>query len=110
MDLTPRGWGNAGWNNPAVAHVTPTMNRLVAEGINISHHYVFKYCSPTRTAIQSGRAPYHVNVINCPPTYYNPAQPTSGYVNIIHHEHAVHCCCSSKAVALRAVRREWRAI
>lgn len=64
-----------------MAHVTPTMNRLVADGINISHHYVFKYCSPTRTAIQSGRAPFHVNVLNCPPTYYNPAEPTSGCVN-----------------------------
>lgn len=85
-----RGWGNAGWNNPAVAHVTPTMNRLVAEGINISRHYVFKYCSPTRTAIQSGRAPYHVNVLNCPPTYYNPAEPTSGCVDSTQHEHATH--------------------
>ena len=36
------GWGNAGWNNPAVEHVTPVMNDLVRNGINMSHHYVFK--------------------------------------------------------------------
>ena len=26
----------------------------------MDRQYVYKYCSPTRTAIQSGRNPYHV--------------------------------------------------
>ena len=37
-----------------------------------------KYCSPTRTAIQSGRNPYHVNPLNAAPEIYNPADPVSG--------------------------------
>ena len=42
MLLDDWGWGNAGWINPAVEHVTPVMNDLVRNGINMSHHYVFK--------------------------------------------------------------------
>eukprot|EP00954_Amorphochlora_amoebiformis_P023997 1363401-Amorphochlora_amoeboformis.AAC.2 len=30
----------------------------VSEGIELDRHYVYKYCSPTRSAIQSGRNPY----------------------------------------------------
>ena len=72
------GWGNAGWNNPSCAHVTPTLDGLVKDGIELSHHYVFKYCSPTRSAIQSGRAPYHVNVLNAAPDVWEPANPAAG--------------------------------
>ena len=38
-----------------------------------------KYCSPTRTAIQSGRNPFHVNPLNLDPTNYNPKDPVSGF-------------------------------
>jgi arylsulfatase A-like enzyme len=54
------------------------MNALVKEGIEMDRHYVYKYCSPTRTAIQSGRNPYHVNPLNAAPEIYNPADPVSG--------------------------------
>ena len=37
-----------------------------------------RYCSPTRCAIQSGRAPYHVNVLNAAPDVFNPADPAAG--------------------------------
>jgi hypothetical protein len=40
---------------------------------------VFKFCSPTRSAIQSGRNPIHVNVQNVGPTYVNPADPVAGF-------------------------------
>jgi arylsulfatase B len=33
-------------------------------GIEMDRQYVYKYCSPTRSAIQSGRNPYHVNPLN----------------------------------------------
>eukprot|EP01052_Picozoa_sp_SAG31_P047448 SAG31_NODE_9501_length_1267_cov_2.899829_2_plen_127_part_00 len=36
------GWGNAGWNNPAVAEQTPTLSALVKTGIELERHYVFK--------------------------------------------------------------------
>ena len=72
------GWGNAGWNNPSCAHVTPTLDGMVKDGIELSHHYVFKYCSPTRSAIQSGRAPCHVNVLNAAPDVWEPSNPAAG--------------------------------
>ena len=43
---------------------------------------VYKYCSPTRSAIQSGRNPYHVNPLNAGPEIYNPADPVSGMAAI----------------------------
>ena len=58
--------------------MTPVMNQLVKEGIEMDRQYVYKYCSPTRTAIQSGRNPYHVNPLNAAPEIYNPADPVSG--------------------------------
>lgn len=43
---------------------------------------VYKYCSPTRSAIQSGRNPYHVNPLNAGPEIYNPQDPVSGMAAI----------------------------
>lgn len=57
-----------GWHaksNSAVAEVqTPRLDALAADGIVLGRAYAFKYCSPTRCAIQSGRNPIHVNVDN----------------------------------------------
>ena len=77
------GWADSGWhreddNDPSKDVQTPNMNALVKEGIEMDRHYVYKYCSPTRTAIQSGRNPYHVNPLNAAPEIYNPADPVSG--------------------------------
>ena len=85
------GWADAGWHriddrDPSKDVMTPNMNQLVKEGIEMDRQCesasgallsvprcaptawsawwwladVYKYCSPTRTAIQSGRNPYHV--------------------------------------------------
>eukprot|EP01047_Picozoa_sp_COSAG01_P009286 COSAG01_NODE_379_length_17872_cov_8.030102_17_plen_130_part_00 len=54
------------------------MDQLVKEGIELDRHYVFKFCSPTRSAAQTGRNPVHVNVQNLDPLNYNPADPVSG--------------------------------
>lgn len=43
---------------------TPVIDSLVREGIELDRHYVHMSCSPSRSAIQSGRAPLHVNVLN----------------------------------------------
>ena len=80
------------------------MDMLVREGIEMDRQYVCeselpkfsalpshsaqlvfcadKYCSPTRTAIQSGRNPYHVNPLNADPDIYNPADPVSGMASM----------------------------
>jgi arylsulfatase I/J len=58
------------------------MDALVAQGIELTRNYVHKYCSPTRSAIQSGRHPMHVNVMNLNPNYHNPQDPVSGFSGI----------------------------
>jgi arylsulfatase I/J len=78
------GWAGAGWHNNVTSGgrrevQTPNMDKLVATGIELNQHYTFKFCSPTRSSLQSGRNPIHVNVQNVGPEHYNPANPTSGY-------------------------------
>lgn len=59
------GWGNVGFNRAARDRTpevhTPNLDGLVAEGVHLTRHYVHQYCTPTRTSVQSGRLPVHVN-------------------------------------------------
>ena len=94
------GWADAGWHRvdvrtgegtPDPDVQTPNMDQLVSaatpspappnslkgaaaqvkEGIEMDRQYVYKYCSPTRTAIQSGRNPYHVvRAASAPPLFF----------------------------------------
>jgi len=52
------GHNDVGWKNPQIS--TPTLDGLVAhpQGVELTHHYVFKYCSPTRASFLTGRLPY----------------------------------------------------
>eukprot|EP01043_Picozoa_sp_COSAG02_P000887 COSAG02_NODE_18_length_54986_cov_345.599322_21_plen_249_part_00 len=78
------GWANAGWHRPeGYKEVqTPHMDTLVKEGIELDHAYSYKFCSPTRSCLQSGRLPVHVNVLNIGPEEWNPADPVSGFAAI----------------------------
>lgn len=79
------GWANVGWNRavPTKEVQTPVLDQLVATGIELQQFYAFKYCSPTRSALQSGRSPIHVNVENIPNTIHNPnASHTAGYAGV----------------------------
>merc|ERR1719264_222707 len=58
------GWFNVGWHNPDM--ITPHSDRLVKEGIELDRSYVAFYCAPSRSAIMTGRLPYHVNQIILP--------------------------------------------
>ncbi|MFM8290101.1 MAG: sulfatase-like hydrolase/transferase, partial [Planctomycetia bacterium] len=49
------GWGDVGWH--AGLFRTPHMDRLVAGGVELDRHYVQPVCTPTRTALLSGRYP-----------------------------------------------------
>ena len=55
--------------NPLVR--TPRMDALVEEGLELDRHYVYKFCSPSRSSFQSGRLPVHVNVANAAPELRN---------------------------------------
>ena len=73
------GWGNVGWHrSPAFAEVqTPNLDKMVSEGIELNRFYAYHMCSPTRSALQSGRLPMHLNIVNADPTIYN-ASESSG--------------------------------
>jgi arylsulfatase I/J len=55
---------------------------MVKTGLELNRHYVHKICSPTRSAVQSGRAPIHVNVQNVVPESVNPKDPVGGFQGI----------------------------
>lgn len=54
------GYSNVGFHNPAQR--SPEIDRLAQEeGVVLEALYTFRYCSPTRSALMSGRFPLHVN-------------------------------------------------
>lgn len=56
------GWHNIGFRNPEIR--SPNLDKMAKDGIILDRHYVFKYCSPTRSSLLSGRLPLHVNQNN----------------------------------------------
>jgi len=61
---------------------TPNIDALAASGITLDRFYAFQYCSPTRSALQTGRNPVHVNVLNSDPLQVNKKDPISGFQGI----------------------------
>ena len=78
------GFGNVGWNRqvktPEVH--TPTMDQLVADGIQLDRFYVFSCCSPSRASVLSGRLPPHVETWLTDPQISNPNDTESGWAGI----------------------------
>jgi len=83
MLIDDYGWFNAGWHSPSNPEVhTPEMDALVRAGVELDRAYAFKYCSPSRCALQSGRNPLQVNVVNDDGPEHNPKDPIGGWVRI----------------------------
>mmetsp|Transcript_3291 Transcript_3291/g.8099 ORF Transcript_3291/g.8099 Transcript_3291/m.8099 type:complete len:638 (+) Transcript_3291:166-2079(+) len=59
------GYANVGFTNDEP--LTPSIVELHNEGIHLDSLYAYKFCSPTRSSIMSGRLPLHVNQQNHPP-------------------------------------------
>ena len=78
------GWANVGYHrNPATKEVvTPNIDNLVKEGLELDQHYAYKFCSPSRSCLMSGRLPVHVNDQNNVPNIYNPDDRISGFSGI----------------------------
>jgi arylsulfatase B len=78
------GYGNVGWTRthrtPEVH--TPTMDSLVAEGVELQRFYVFSCCSPSRASVLSGRLPPHVETWLTDFQISNPADTESGWAGI----------------------------
>jgi arylsulfatase B/arylsulfatase I/J len=58
MVVDDLGWNDIGWHNPQI--VSPTLSTLAGEGVTLLDHSTFKWCSPTRSSILTGRYPYHL--------------------------------------------------
>lgn len=71
------GWANVGFHRPPAADPrefrTENVDALARDGVELDRHYTYKFCSPSRSALMSGRLPYHVNIYND-----NPAMPGAG--------------------------------
>jgi arylsulfatase I/J len=62
---------------------TPQIDKHFATaGLTLNRHYTYKFCSPTRSSLQSGRLPVHVNTENAEPESLNPSDAVSGYAGI----------------------------
>ena len=57
------GWANVGFHSAQA--LTPTIDSLATtEGFEITRHYAYRFCSPSRSSLMSGRLPFHVNQNN----------------------------------------------
>ena len=55
------GWSDVGFHGSKIS--TPNMDKLAAEGVILDNYYVQPICSPTRSALLSGRYPIHTGVL-----------------------------------------------
>ncbi len=56
------GWGDVGFHGGTAP--TPNLDRLAAEGLELTRHYVAPVCSPTRSALMTGRSWSRFDVTN----------------------------------------------
>jgi len=56
------GWANVGYHRdpPTEEVVTPNIDSLVREGLELDQHYAFQFCAPSRSCLMTGRLPIHV--------------------------------------------------
>jgi len=45
---------------PTEEVVTPNIDSLVREGLELDQHYAFQFCAPSRSCLMTGRLPIHV--------------------------------------------------
>lgn len=53
------GWSDVGFHNPDAKNVSGNITALANDGIVLTRHYVFYWCSPTRRSFLTGRLPIH---------------------------------------------------
>lgn len=78
--LDDYGWANIGFHaKNSTEIITPNLDALAASGVILDRHYTHKFCSPTRSALQTGRSPILVNVLNSPLNQHNPKDTIGGF-------------------------------
>ena len=58
------GRWDVGWRNPSM--LTPHLDSLVSQGVELLDYYTFKVCGPSRSSILSGRYPFNVGYYGNP--------------------------------------------
>lgn len=79
------GYSYVDWHrtNQSIPQIlTPHVDALRRRGITLERHYAFQYCSPSRSALLSGRNPISVNVQNVVPEVSNKHDPIGGWQGI----------------------------
>jgi len=82
------GWADVGYHRQPTVDgsppdvQTPNIDALAHGGIELDRFYVYKICAPSRSALQSGRNPTHVNVQNVLPECTNDKDDIGGYQGI----------------------------
>jgi hypothetical protein len=61
---------------------TPVIDSLAAQGVVLDRAYAFRFCSPSRSALLTGRNPIHVNVLNSPLAAWNASDAVGGAAGI----------------------------
>ena len=54
------GWNDVGYHGSEIR--TPNIDQLTQQGIELDRFYVYPFCSPTRTALLTGRSPYSLGI------------------------------------------------
>ena len=74
------GYNDLSFQHEAAADIrTPHIDELTRSGLRLTRHYAFKTCSPSRSALLSGREPHHVTVLNALPWVIDTQEPFTGY-------------------------------
>ena len=74
------GWANVGYHHEVATKEvqSPNFDSLVKNGLELDQTYVFRYCSPSRSSLMTGRLPIHINEGNTD-YLYNPDDPVAGF-------------------------------
>ena len=56
------GWSDVGFHGSKIQ--TPNIDKLASEGVVLDNYYVLSICTPTRSALMSGRYPIHTGELD----------------------------------------------
>ena len=97
------GYANVGFHDDEP--ITPHIDQLAYDGVQLDRFYTYKFCSPTRSSFMSGRLPLHVNQENHPPEYSGTSPvPTRPHARTAHTPTRPHVPAANRLMgALRCV-------
>ena len=58
------GWSDVGFHGSVIK--TPNIDKLASEGVILDNYYVLPLCTPTRSALMTGRYPIHTGIKRMP--------------------------------------------